>query len=120
MGLTGSFVACCVGRRAVVRFGGEPVDVEFFDRPWLPPKTILVTAATGGIGLSVCIRLAKQGHSLILVARDQVKLRALTEELTKAYPAAHAWLSVDMTKDASIEEFGQELSARVLSSMAWS
>ena len=78
----------------------------------LPAKTILVTGATGGIGLAVCIRLAKQGHSLILAARDETKLGALTEELTKAYPAAHGWLSVDMTEDASVEAFGQELSAQ--------
>ena len=45
-------------------------------------KTVLVTGATGGIGLAVCHRLAKAGNSLILAARDAGKLQSLCTELS--------------------------------------
>ena len=41
------------------------------------PRTILVTGATGGIGLAVCDRLSKGGASLLLAARDVPKLQSL-------------------------------------------
>ena len=75
-------------------------------------KTVLITGATGGIGLAVCRRLAKAGHAIVLAARGEAKLKALCDDLRKASPAEHSWISVDMTKDAAIEGFGNELRAR--------
>ncbi len=44
-------------------------------------KTVLLTGATGGIGRSVALALAKQGASLMLAARSAGDLEALRDEL---------------------------------------
>ncbi len=75
-------------------------------------STILVTGATGGIGLAVCDRLARAGNTLVLAARDAGKLKSLCTRLSNAYPQTHSWISVDMTRDDSIIGFADELAAR--------
>ena len=75
-------------------------------------NTILVTGATGGIGLAVCDRLAKSGASLLLAARNADKLESLCARLPNTGHTGHTWISVDMTLDESVKQFGQELSAR--------
>ena len=89
-----------------------------------PPRTILVTGATGGIGRAVCHRLAEGGATLLLAARDAGRLHSLCAELPARGAADHAWLSVDMTLDASVRQFADALSAHVdadrkLTSKAW-
>jgi 3-oxoacyl-[acyl-carrier protein] reductase len=76
------------------------------------PRTILITGATGGIGRAVCNRLAQGGASLLLAARDADRLQALCAELPVRGPAQHAWISLDMTLDASAQQFADALSER--------
>ena len=40
-------------------------------------KRILITGASDGIGKEIAVRLAKDGHSLILCGRDEKKLKAI-------------------------------------------
>ena len=75
-------------------------------------KTILVTGATGGIGLAVCDRLAKGGATLLLAARDASKLQSLCALLPNTGHDGHTWISVDMTLDESVKQFAEELSTR--------
>ena len=51
-------------------------------------KSILITAASGGIGTATSERLAKLGCSLVLTARRVEKLNELASRLTKLGAAA--------------------------------
>ena len=63
------------------------------------PNTALITGASAGIGAVYADRLARRGHDLILVARDETRLAALAERLrTQA--------------DRSVEVLTADLSAR--------
>ena len=44
-------------------------------------KSILITGCTDGIGKLATVQLAKAGHKLILVARNEAKLKKLKDEL---------------------------------------
>ena len=76
------------------------------------PRTILVTGATGGVGLAVSNRLAGSGYTLILAARGAEKLQSLCAALPAEGRSAHSWIAVDMTSDDSVQQFGDELIAR--------
>ncbi|MBK7953525.1 MAG: SDR family oxidoreductase [Candidatus Accumulibacter sp.] len=75
-------------------------------------KTILVTGATGGIGLAVCGRLARAGNSLVLAARDSTRLQTLCAQLSNTCQGTYSWISVDMTRDDSVREFAEKLTAK--------
>lgn len=55
--------------------------------------TIWITGATGTVGTALARRLAGQGHSLALSARDDVALQALASQL----PGTHAALAGDLS-----------------------
>lgn len=76
------------------------------------PRTILVTGATGGIGRAVCRRLAEGGAPLLMAARDAGRLQSLCAELPARGAAEHSWISVDMTRDASVQQFASALGER--------
>jgi uncharacterized protein len=57
----------------------------------------LVTGPTAGIGRAFALRLAERGYDVVLVARDEERLRALADELAATYSAAGEVLVADLS-----------------------
>ncbi|MDP3859783.1 MAG: SDR family oxidoreductase [Stagnimonas sp.] len=64
--------------------------------------TALITGASAGIGAVYADRLARRGHDLILVARDQTKLDAVAQRLRADTGVAVETLIADLTRPADL------------------
>ncbi len=64
-------------------------------------KTALITGASFGIGLEFARIFARDGYSLVLVARSADKLRQLASELEKAHGTRSLILATDLTAPGS-------------------
>jgi short-subunit dehydrogenase len=64
-------------------------------------KKILITGASGGIGLQTAKLLAAGGHQLTLVARNESKLK---EAVAGLHGLAHTYLVADLNKKEDIEK----------------
>lgn len=70
-------------------------------------ETALVTGASGGLGYEFAAILAAQGYDLVLVARNEKKLKAIRDELEKTYGIRVFVCPADLSeKDAAEEVFG--------------
>jgi short-subunit dehydrogenase len=65
------------------------------------PK-VLITGASSGIGATYADRFARRGHDLVLVARDETRMRALAERLQQKTRAAIQVLKADLTSPADL------------------
>ncbi|MFX3826761.1 SDR family NAD(P)-dependent oxidoreductase, partial [Streptococcus suis] len=74
------------------------------------PKTILITGSTDGIGKHLAMKLAREGHEVILHGRNSEKLRvALSDiQLKTGSKKIHGYLS-DFSKLADVYRFSQEI-----------
>ena len=61
-------------------------------------QTALITGASGGIGLELAHVFAEHGHDLVLVARREVKLQALADELTERHGIDTRVIVQDLTE----------------------
>ena len=73
------------------------------------PGTALITGASSGIGAVYADRLAKRGHDLILVARDEARLNELAGRLRAAHGISTLVIPADLTTQAGISAIEQRL-----------
>ncbi len=73
-------------------------------------KTVLVTGATGGIGLETARALARMGARVVVGARDASRGRAVVEEIAHGGGSAEL-LEIDMASFASVHKAAERLAA---------
>src|SRR5689334_14882268 len=62
----------------------------------------VISGASSGIGAIYADRLAKRGYDLIVVARDEAKLQALSDRLSPETGHSVEWLRADLTNGADL------------------
>ncbi len=67
-------------------------------------KTALVSGSTQGIGKATAIELAKMGARVILLARDEDKLKDVVSDLNKISQAGHDYIVADFSKPEEVRD----------------
>lgn len=84
----------------------------------LKNKSAVVCGSTQGIGKASAIELALLGANIILVARDEEKLKATLKELDSSKGQKHTFICADFTKPdelkKKVEDFASKNSVHIL------
>jgi uncharacterized protein len=68
-----------------------------------PRRYAVVTGGSGGIGYALARELAADGHDLLLVSRDEARLREAAARLAAAHGASVAILAVDLSQSEAAD-----------------
>lgn len=71
--------------------------------------TALVTGGTSGIGASFAKELARRGHDLVLVARDETRLAATARDLEQTYGVGVETLRADLADRSQVQRVADRL-----------
>src|SRR5690625_5312504 len=69
----------------------------------------LVTGSTSGLGLEFAWQLAGTGHDLVLVSRDEHRLRAIAEQIRDVHNISVEGLPADLPDREQLEKVAQRL-----------
>ena len=78
----------------------------------LKNKTALVCGSTQGIGKSTAIKLAEMGANVILIARNEEKLKEALQELPSSENQKHKYLVADFSKPEELKKIISEFVAQ--------
>ena len=79
----------------------------------MPRPVALVTGPTSGLGAGYARHLARDGHDLVLVARDAARLNELAEQLRTAHGCAVEVLPADLSEQTGRDAVADRLAAGV-------
>lgn len=68
----------------------------------LKTKTAIVCGSTQGIGKAAAVELAENGANIVLVARNEEKLKKILGELSNSSGQKHTYLAVDFSNPADL------------------
>ena len=71
-------------------------------------KTIVITGASTGIGEGVAYRLARDGHRLVLAARQHERLQAVADEATRRGATGIHVVETDVTRRSDMDRLSRE------------
>lgn len=74
----------------------------------------MITGASGGIGEAVANQLAERKHNLVLVARNEAKLKTLSERLRQQYHIKIEIIAADLSKPNAAMQIFEETQKRNL------
>ncbi len=73
-----------------------------------PPRSVLVTGATGGVGLALTQALVARGHHVIMAVRDPVRGAQARDQLVAQHPQARVRVEhLDLADLDSVRALGQ-------------
>ena len=78
--------------------------------PSATAATALITGATAGLGAEFARQLAEQGHNVVLVARDEARLRASAADLENRYGVRAEVLAADLADGGGVAAVVERLS----------
>jgi short-subunit dehydrogenase len=64
-----------------------------------PRRVALITGASAGLGREFAVQLAREGYHLVLVARDESRLRELAADLSAGHGISCEVLRADLSRD---------------------
>lgn len=68
-------------------------------------KTVVVTGASGGMGLELCERLAKDSVNLVLCSNDATALESQAKALRDKYSITILWQELDIADEMQVSSF---------------
>ncbi len=72
-------------------------------------KTAAVAGGTGGIGMASAIKMSKLGATILLIARNEDKLKATLKILDNSQNQQHAYLVADFSKTDSLDSASEKI-----------